>query len=178
MTKPTTCSFLLLAGGPAGPDGEPQAIRTHARLAGLRLGSLLSVLAIPLASACDKETDVGAACTMQPPCSEGSCGFGPTETYVDRSSGQCEQACIVHHLDNGTLGSLPANPTVVCDATGKPSGCVTKAQLDDAMYCSCRCNAAKGEEGFCECPDGFACTEVLSGVPAKDASYCVRIHGS
>jgi hypothetical protein len=100
----------------------------------------------------------------------GVCGFVATETYLDKSASSCENACIVRRLDNGTDGSIPANPEVKCDASGEPEGCVTQAQLNQASYCTCPCDGDKSRDHYCECPGSFACTEIVLG----EDSYCVR----
>lgn len=139
--------------------------RTHA------MACLVFLLAL---AACGKETDAGSPCGLKPPCSNGVCGFAPSERYLDTSSDQCQQACLVDQLDNGTDGSVPADPEVLCDSAGKPAGCVSKAQLDEASYCTCPCNAPKGTSGFCECPDGFACAQVTLATKDNDGMYCRR----
>ena len=52
-------------------------------------------------------------------------------------------------------------------------------QADDSVYCSCRCAGPDGETGgeFCECPTGFACTELVDdlglGKGQLAGSYCI-----
>ncbi|MBI4701503.1 MAG: hypothetical protein HY744_10145 [Deltaproteobacteria bacterium] len=52
-----------------------------------------------------------------------------------------------------------------------------------AVYCSCRCGVAAGEPddenfNFCDCPEGFRCTEIRKNVGLGDkqitGKYCVR----
>jgi hypothetical protein len=133
----------------------------------------LGVISLLAASACDK-TDVGTPCALEPPCTDAGCGFDSRHIYVDRASGKCEEACMVDHLDNGTEGALPANPEVICDAAGQPAGCVTQAALDDAAYCTCRCDGPKGGKDFCECPDGYACSFGFDTHSAREGSYCAK----
>jgi hypothetical protein len=139
-----------------------------------RRNGTLPLLVALLAWGCEQETDLGTPCTIKAPCANGVCGFALAESYVERPSQKCETACVVHRLDNGTRGAIPANPERICDAAGGPPGCVTQAQLDHSSYCSCRCNGSKGDDDFCECPDGFACTWLVPGVASGDGSYCVR----
>lgn len=52
-------------------------------------------------------------------------------------------------------------------------------QAVDAVYCSCRCAGADGDtKGFCECPSGFACEELVEdlglGAEQLAGSYCVK----
>jgi hypothetical protein len=53
----------------------------------------------------------------------------------------------------------------------------------NAVYCSCRCGVAEGEEedpnfNFCECPDGFECAEIRKNVGLGDVQitgkYCIK----
>ena len=99
-------------------------------------------------TACGGEA-VGAPCAPEH-VPEG--GFDEQESYIEVGSPQCEtHVCLVHQLD-GDLESPGA---------------------EDHIYCSCRCGA--GENQDCECPDGFACREVLGlGKTFVAGSYCVR----
>lgn len=54
---------------------------------------------------------------------------------------------------------------------------------EQAVYCSCRCGVAEGEPddpnfNFCECPQGFACTEIRPNVglgdPLLTGKYCIK----
>jgi hypothetical protein len=103
-----------------------------------------------------------------------TCGFQATESYIESASVQCRsRLCIVHKLDNGTGGS--ANPTIVCDASGLPEGCVRNDVIDNSVYCTCRCDGPKTSVEFCECPDGFSCEQILTlGGDGIRGSYCVR----
>lgn len=53
-------------------------------------------------------------------------------------------------------------------------------QAQDAVYCSCRCEGPNGEtgDGFCECPSGFECAELVEdlglGKGQLAGSYCIR----
>jgi hypothetical protein len=79
-------------------------------------------------------------------------GFASTETYVELSSAECAtRVCLVRHLSG--------DPTPSCT-----TNCATEQEVEESVYCSCRCDGA----GACECPAGFACTAVGA------ESYCVR----
>src|SRR5262245_34116485 len=54
---------------------------------------------------------------------------------------------------------------------------------EQAVYCSCRCGVAEGEEedpdfNFCECPDGFSCSEIRKDFELGDkqltGKYCIK----
>jgi len=59
----------------------------------------------------------------------------------------------------------------------------TGRNADSAVYCSCRCDVAEGEEvdenfNFCECPDGYSCEEIRKNVGLGDkqitGKYCIK----
>lgn len=107
-------------------------------------------------------------------------GFDDSEAYVESSSVQCEtRVCIVYHLGGDpregcvedTTPCVPSE-TVVCPDGPK---CASKSDVDERVYCTCRCDS--GNTGFaeCECPDGFSCVPVLEqGGPGVRGGYCVR----
>ncbi|MGB8223787.1 MAG: hypothetical protein WCF10_14465, partial [Polyangiales bacterium] len=97
-------------------------------------------------------------------------GFLPTETYLETSSVQCAtRLCLVRGLDGDPNNLQPECPSG--EAT-----CVTALQVEQSVYCSCRC-AAPAESGLptCGCPGGFVCQEVLeTGGDGLRGSYCIR----
>jgi hypothetical protein len=135
--------------------------------------SCLPLLISAVAAGCSDD-GLGQPCTPTViPCdaSGQNCGFRPHEKIVQKDAPGCpSDVCIVHKLDNGTLGTLPADPRVVCTGVNDPAGCVTQAALDDASYCSCRCNLADNKRGeTCTCPGGFVCEPFFGA-----ESYCVK----
>lgn len=110
-----------------------------------------SVLALALGCAACASEQVGAPCAPEQ-VPEG--GFDGLESYVEIGSLQCEtRTCLVHRFD-GDLDS---------------------PDVHDSIYCSCRCDGEGDPAGFCDCPEGFVCQEVLGqGGPAIEGSYCVR----
>jgi len=108
-------------------------------------------------------------------------GFARSEAYIETSSVQCRtRICMVYKLQG--------NPNqICCESNNEPAGCVRQqdvpnclSALDvrDRVYCTCRCDGpSDATAGFCECPDGFACTSVLeseqSGAGIR-GSYCVK----
>jgi hypothetical protein len=138
----------------------------------LSLMSLTLMLATCLAGCSDE--GIGQSCTPEKvPCdAEGkNCGFRRDEMYVQTSAESCpSKACVVYRLDNGSDGTIPADPRVVCTGLNDPLGCVPPAALDAASYCSCRCNRADNKaEGNCTCPDGFVCEPFFGA-----ESFCVK----
>jgi hypothetical protein len=132
--------------------------------------------AVLLAMVACSDDGLGSPCKPTVPCDAdgANCGFNVSETYVSEHATDCphNQACIVHHLDNGTDGALRADPNVVCTSSNSPSGCVTEEAIERSMFCSCRC-AREGTEdrsGLCTCGEGFACATVGGG----SNWYCVK----
>ena len=85
-------------------------------------------------------------------------GFDPFEAYIESSSVQCEtRVCMVYHYE------------------GDPKANADSAEVDDRVYCTCRCNSADTGFSECDCPDGFSCVDVLEqGGPGVRGGYCVR----
>jgi hypothetical protein len=143
-------------------------------------------------AACANE-GVGDPCVPESiPCDDPTvnrnCGFRDSESYIESSSVQCRsRLCIVHKL-KGRGGNTLADPR---DLEGKDEGVdwnpdeggtqtdgpsrVGQQDLDQSVYCTCRCNAPKETREFCECPSGYKCEEVLTlGGEGIKGSYCVR----
>lgn len=98
-------------------------------------------------------------------------------TEEHRNSPDCQpggplhmQACQVPTRDGSRWEDrivVPVDPQIV------------QRQASDAVYCSCRCAGADGDtKGFCECPSGFACEELVEdlglGAEQLAGSYCVK----
>lgn len=100
-------------------------------------------------------------------------GFDRNEAYIETSSVQCEtRVCMVYKLsgDPDCIKNPAKGP-----ACTDPEKMITQADVDRRIYCTCRCDAANDAFATCECPDGFACTEVLDlGGPGVQGSYCVK----
>lgn len=62
-----------------------------------------------------------------------------------------------------------------------PPNCTDRTS-DKAVYCSCRCANPDGKTddgaNYCQCPDGFSCTQLIEGVgigdPGLQGAYCVK----
>jgi hypothetical protein len=113
-------------------------------------------------------------------------GFSDSEAYIESSSVQCEtRVCLVYKLagDPRVETCKPASSVPECTEADKkankcaPSGatCAVEEEINQRVYCSCRCDA--GDTGFaeCECPEGFSCETILErGGPGVRGKYCVR----
>jgi hypothetical protein len=133
----------------------------------------LTMLLVACVGGCSDE-GIGQSCTPDKvPCDmDGkNCGFRADEQYVETSADACpSRMCIVFRLDNGSAGIIPADPRVVCTGTNDAPGCVSPTALDEASYCSCRCNRADNKnEGTCTCPNGFVCEPFFGS-----DSFCVK----
>jgi hypothetical protein len=103
-------------------------------------------------------------------------------------------------IDGGANGAPPVTPCVTpatnIPVDGKdPNGmivdsthqalvlpqCVDRTAAN-AVYCSCRCANAAGATNdganYCQCPDGFSCTQLVPSIGATDqgltGAYCVK----
>jgi hypothetical protein len=95
---------------------------------------------------------------------------------------QCEtRVCIVHQFQGDPReGCIQGAGPAVCppddDACIPSVKCVTDQQeIEDHIFCTCRCDA--GDTGFaeCECPSGFSCKEVLDrGGDGVRGGYCIN----
>lgn len=114
-------------------------------------------------------------------------GFQPSEAYLETSSVQCQtRVCMVYKLSGNTEHILGEFEN--CDA--EDGNCVNDSpDCDDGdtvadncmpgrVYCTCRCDAPAGSSTTtCECPDGYACEEVVATNAAGAGvrgSYCVK----
>lgn len=95
-------------------------------------------------------------------------GFQRTEAYIESSSVQCQtRVCMVWKLEGAPQGT----PTCLNDSTK----CATPQQVDQSVYCTCRCDAGNSRFANCTCPSGYTCTPVLEqGSEGVRGSYCVK----
>lgn len=136
---------------------------------------LTGIIALAMLAGACAEAGVGDACVPEkvPPG-----GFLSSETYLESSSLQCAtRVCLVRGLD-GDPSNVQEDGCPLDDPDANPndSTCVPQSEVDENVYCSCRCGAPEGS-GFstCSCPSGFKCEEVLeTGGDGVRGSYCVR----
>lgn len=104
-------------------------------------------------------------------------GFVDQETYLETSSVQCRtRVCMVREFAGDPRNVFygaddPRNTCTLGDAD-----CHQAAEIEDAVYCSCRCRAPEGSDTpTCDCPDGFICEDVLeTGGVGIQGGYCVK----
>jgi hypothetical protein len=98
-------------------------------------------------------------------------GFVASETYLEVNSVQCAtRVCLVRELQ-GDPSNLQED-----DCPRGEETCVSAAEVERKVYCSCRCGAPAGSGiPTCGCPAGFFCEEVLeTGGDGVRGSYCIR----
>jgi hypothetical protein len=117
------------------------------------------------------QTDANGAVCVRAATEEGT-------SFVFHKPGNCQTAeggtgdCCVPGTDIPVVQSVCGQ----CDGASRRNG-------DDAVYCSCRCGVADGEPedpsfNFCECPDGYECSEIRRNVGISDkqitGKYCIK----
>ncbi len=105
-------------------------------------------------------------------------GFNAQESYVEASSVQCRtRTCIVQGLSGDPRDVFYGvdDPRNTC-TPGIDANCHTPEEVDDHVYCSCRCSAPAGSSTpTCDCPSGFTCEDLLElGGPGIRGGYCVK----
>jgi hypothetical protein len=82
-------------------------------------------------------------------------------------------------LGDPDTGKTPGASTVT--ASDVPANCSDRT-ADKAVYCSCRCANIDGKTddgvNYCQCPSGFACTQLVTPIGAGNAgltgAYCIK----
>lgn len=139
---------------------------------------------------------VGDPCIPEDEYTTGFSGFSVEEVNVESRSFQCEtRICLVNHFQGrvscpyGNKESsvnvegfetppdchIPDNPIRV---TAPVDPQLAFRQAADSVYCSCRCDGPSKNARYCECPSGFACTNLVDDLSLGSSqlvgSYCVR----
>jgi hypothetical protein len=116
-----------------------------------------------------------------------SCPYGQDVSGNSPSGvkGANAMSCVIPGTADKVTGLTdPNNPASFRDTNKKslvPPQCVDRA-ADKAVYCSCRCADINGDtpsdQTFCKCPDGFACTPLVTSIGAGNegltGSYCIK----
>jgi hypothetical protein len=82
---------------------------------------------------------------------------------------------------------VPGTTTAIVGATGSNAGKTVQPQClartpDKAVYCSCHCANVQGNtndgENYCTCPEGYACTQLVSSTGQSNegltGGYCIK----
>lgn len=102
-------------------------------------------------------------------------GFDPGVNYIESQSVSCRtRVCLVYGLD----GDPSLSQEECLAAGGNATECSVypvQVEIDDRVFCSCRCDAPAGSGApTCDCPGGYSCQEVLTiGSDGERGSYCV-----
>lgn len=107
------------------------------------------------------------------------------KSYVCHEKGSCQVAKgEAAEGDNGEHGCcVPGTDTPVAASVCGQCDEGESRDAPNAVYCSCRCGVADGEPNddnfnFCECPEGFECSEIRKNLGLGDAQltgkYCVK----
>lgn len=143
-----------------------------------------------LPSACDSAA-VGDPCVPEEEYAQGFSGFSVEEVSTESRSFQCAtRLCLVNHFQGRvtcpygqSAEQAAADPrcfvpesTTAIRAPVAPE--LLSRRASDAVYCSCRCDGPDPNARYCECPSGYACTELVPefhfGQRELSGSYCVR----
>jgi hypothetical protein len=137
-----------------------------------RSGFLVVMAFVTLMTGCE-QPGVGDPCVPE---QIPSGGFLAGETYVEVNSVQCRtRACVVRDFRGGDPTNIDGE---TCDReVSNDPYCFTRDELEEAIYCSCRCSASGDSSApTCACPSGFYCQdEVLTiGDEGVVGGYCIR----
>ncbi|MFI5307284.1 MAG: hypothetical protein ACHQ53_08030 [Polyangiales bacterium] len=94
-------------------------------------------------------------------------GFDDRQAYVGTSDAECGGgACLVYRLRG--------DPRASCDPALVAGTCADATEVQERVYCSCRCDAPDGYAA-CACPSGFTCLEAVGqGSADVRGGYCVK----
>ncbi len=155
--------------------------------------------AFTLGSGCELE-QVGDPCVPEEEFREQFNGFSATEAYIESRSFQCAtRVCLVNHFQGRVSCpygqsvedlDLPGDDPRRCRVPGTSgqreedrvsvpvNAWLSNRGADDAVYCSCRCAGPEPAARYCECPSGYACTELVPelglGRGQLAGSYCIK----
>jgi hypothetical protein len=98
---------------------------------------------------------------------------------------RCMAGCCTPGVPRAVTGPLVnGKPADMANGERVLGQCAQSRTADRAVYCSCRCANINGNQNdganYCTCPDGFACTQLLSSIGAGNegltGGYCVKTH--
>ncbi len=164
----------------------------NSRVTSVRLLVVICLAPAMLASKCDSA--VGDPCIPEEEYDADFAGFSAGEVGVEAKSLQCAtRTCLANHFEGRV--SCPAGQ----DEPGAPGAddracwlpgsnervaVAVPAQLpsrpaESTVYCSCRCDGPDSSARYCECPDGYECTQLVpnvgvGGEQLRGSSYCIK----
>lgn len=153
-----------------------------------KAASWLGALVVGLLALGCESGGVGDPCVPEDEYQTNFSGFAVTEVNVESRSFQCEtRICLVNHFQGRVSCKYgQAEGESHCKIPGQDDPITVPVdpqlrdrQTDKAVYCSCRCDGPDPNARYCECPSGYACTELVDdlgiGTGGQLAgSYCVK----
>jgi hypothetical protein len=129
------------------------------------------------------EGDIDETLTCEPlrgteppgaPCSLPVTEYHDSQALIATNSNDCGQGvCLAYHLQGRT--------DIECDGVPGPDGgvvdpeCARPEEIEQRMYCTCRCSGPPDATDLCDCPNGFSCVDVVDPiVPSVAGGYCVK----
>ncbi len=103
-------------------------------------------------------------------------------TYVCHKKNNCQVAGAADKDNAGKDCCVPGTDTPVSSPVCGQCSAQGNRNAQQAVYCSCRCGPAEGDEdpnfNFCTCPTGFECSEIRPNIGLGDPNitgkYCIR----
>ncbi|WP_438001269.1 hypothetical protein WMF26_17555 [Sorangium sp. So ce185] len=95
----------------------------------------------------------------------------------------CQDATKSAEENQGKVCCVPGTDDQVASPVCGQCAPDSQRNAQQAVYCSCRCGVADGEPddpnfNFCECPQGFTCSEIRPNVglgdPLLTGKYCIK----
>ncbi len=119
----------------------------------------------------------GQAQNGGPPAGANMGGCCPMNTPTCMATAGCCTPGVPEPVTGPLVNGMPTG------ATGEqiPGQCTDRTP-DKAVYCSCRCADVNGQTNdganYCTCPDGFACTQLVTSIGAGNVgltgAYCIK----
>ena len=116
-----------------------------------------------------------------------SCPLGQPAPTGEQGISGCQDPAASPSQNAGKACCAPGTDTPLTEPVcGQCKGTIaepTTRDAENAVYCTCRCGVADGEPDepdfdFCECPDGFECSQIRPDVglgdPAATGKFCIR----
>jgi hypothetical protein len=115
-----------------------------------------------------------------------SCPYGQgwdAKALKPTTNAPATATCFTPGIGTAVTGPVTTSGAEVDPAAGATvKGQCTDRTADKTVYCSCRCadiNGTQNNGTFCNCPDGFACTQLVSSLSAMTdqgltGAYCIK----
>jgi len=110
-----------------------------------------------------------------------TCPYG--QNTMGKPNPPATMNCQTPGIHTDVTGPVKADGSPVDPMVGKAvKPQCTERTKDQTVYCSCRCADINGTQtggNFCNCPDGFTCTQLVSSLSAMSdqgltGAYCIK----